>query len=167
MIIGHLAGFGRDQGLTAMAAAGAVSSLAFSNAATRILSGWFVDMVGVRIYFAVTFALQTAAMVAIFQLGGSVYGLAAIAILIGWNYGAMFTLFPATCLQFYGPTAQGSNYGLLFTAWGLAGFAGPMTGGWLKDMTGSYYAPFLIAAALCALGTVILFTTKPPEKKAA
>ena len=167
MVIGHLAGFGRDQGLTAMAAAGAVSSLAFSNAATRILSGWFVDIVGVRVYFAVTFALQTAAMVAIFQLGGSVYGLAAIAILIGWNYGAMFTLFPATCLQFYGPTAQGSNYGLLFTAWGLAGFAGPWIGGYLKDMTGSYYMPFLCAAVLCALGTVILFTTKPPEKKSA
>ena len=165
MVIGHLAGFGRDQGLTAMAAAGAVSSLAFTNAATRVLSGWFVDMIGVRVYFAATFLLQTLAMVFIFQLGGSVYGLAAIAMLIGWNYGAMFTLFPASCLQFYGPTAQGSNYGLLFTAWGLAGFAGPWIGGYLKDTTGTYYAPFLIAAAFCALGTVIIFTTKAPEKK--
>ena len=78
---------------------------------------------------------------------------------------ALFTLFPATCLQFYGPTAQGSNYGLLFTAWGLAGFAGPWIGGYLKDMTGSYYMPFLCAAGLCALGTIILFTTKPPAKK--
>ena len=165
MVIGHLAGFGRDAGLTAMAAAGAVSSLAFTNAATRVLSGWFVDMIGVRVYFAATFLLQTLAMIFIFQLGGSVYGLAAIAMLIGWNYGAMFTLFPATCGQFYGMTAQGSNYGLLFTAWGLAGFAGPWVGGYLKDVTGTYYAPFLIAAAFCALGTVILFTTKPPEKK--
>ncbi|MGZ3608010.1 MAG: MFS transporter, partial [Syntrophales bacterium] len=165
MVIGHLAGFGRDAGLTAMAAAGAVSSLAFSNAATRVLSGWFVDIIGIRIYFGVLFALQTAAMVAIFQLGGSVYGLAAIAILIGRNYGAMFTLFPATCLQFYGTTAQGSNYGLLFTAWGLAGFAGPWIGGYLKDITGTYYMPFLVAAALCALGTIILFTTKAPGKK--
>jgi len=165
MVIGHLAGFGRDQGLTAMSAAGAVSSLAFSNAATRILSGVFVDIIGIRVYFAVTFLIQTIAMVAIFQLGGSVLGLSIIAIIIGWNYGAMFTLFPATCLQFYGPTAQGSNYGLLFTAWGLAGFAGPWVGGYLKDVTGTYYAPFLCAAALCALGTIILFTTKPPEKK--
>lgn len=167
MVIGHLAGFGRDQGLTALAAAGAVSSLAFANAATRILSGFFVDMIGIRIYFAVTFLLQTIAMVAIFQLGGNQIGLAAISILIGWNYGAMFTLFPATCLQYYGPTAQGSNYGLLFTAWGLAGFAGPWVGGYLKDTTGTYYLPFLCAAALCALGTVILFMTRPPEKKAA
>jgi OFA family oxalate/formate antiporter-like MFS transporter len=156
MVIGHLAGFGRDQGLTALA-----------DAATRILSGFFVDMIGIRVYFAVTFALQTLAMIAIFQLGGSFYGLAAIAILIGWDYGAMFTLFPASLLQFYGPTAQGSNYGLLFTAWGFAGFAGPWVGGYLKDVTGTYYLPFLCAAVLCALGTVVIITTKPPEKKPA
>ena len=167
MVIGHLAGFGRDQGLTALAAAGAVSSLAFANAATRILSGFFVDIIGIRVYFAVTFLLQTIAMLAIFQLGGSQIGLAAIAILIGWDYGAMFTLFPASLLQFYGPTAQGSNYGLLFTAWGFAGFAGPWVGGYLKDVTGTYSMPFLCAAVLCALGCIILFTTKPPEKRPA
>ncbi|MCX5855108.1 MAG: hypothetical protein NTZ24_11195 [Deltaproteobacteria bacterium] len=60
MVIGHLAGHGRDQGLTVMAVAGAVSSLAFANAATRVLSGWFVDVIGVRVYFGVLFALQAA-----------------------------------------------------------------------------------------------------------
>jgi OFA family oxalate/formate antiporter-like MFS transporter len=167
MVIGHLAGHGRDQGLTAMAAAGAVSSLALFNAATRVLSGWFVDMIGIRGYFAACFALQAAVMLLLYPLGGNYYALWAIAAIIGWNYGAMFTLFPATCLQFYGPTAQGSNYGLLFTAWGLAGFAGPWVGGYLKDSTGTYYIPFICGAVLCALGTLILATTKPPEKKSA
>jgi MFS transporter, OFA family, oxalate/formate antiporter len=167
MVIGHLAGHGRDQGLTAMAAAGAVSSLALFNAATRVLSGWFVDMIGIRGYFAACFALQAAVMLLLYPLGGNYYALWGIAAIIGWNYGAMFTLFPATCLQFYGPTAQGSNYGLLFTAWGLAGFAGPWVGGYLKDSTGTYYIPFICGAVLCAVGTLILATTKPPEKKSA
>jgi OFA family oxalate/formate antiporter-like MFS transporter len=165
MVIGHLAGHGRDQGLTAMAAAGAVSSLAFSNAATRVLSGWFVDMIGVRVYFGVLFTLQAVGMILLYPLGGNFYALMAIALLIGWNYGAMFTLFPASTLQFYGPTAQGSNYGLLFTAWGLAGFAGPWVGGYLKDSTGTYYIPFICGAVLCAIGALVIFTTKAPEKK--
>jgi OFA family oxalate/formate antiporter-like MFS transporter len=165
MVIGHLAGHGRDQGLTAMAAAGAVSSLAFANAATRILSGWFVDMIGIRGYFAACFALQTAVMLLLYPLGGNYWALWAIAAIIGWNYGAMFTLFPATCLQFYGPTAQGSNYGLLFTAWGLAGFAGPWVGGYLKDVSGTYYIPFIIGAAVCAVACVVIAMTKAPEKK--
>jgi MFS transporter, OFA family, oxalate/formate antiporter len=165
MVIGHLAGHGRDQGLTAMAAAGAVSALAFTNAATRVLSGWFVDFIGIRVYFAALFALQTAAMLLLYPLGGNFWALWAISAIIGWNYGAMFTLFPASTLQFYGPTAQGSNYGLLFTAWGLAGFAGPWVGGFLKDSTGAYYIPFICGAILCAVGTVIIAMTKPPEKK--
>jgi MFS transporter, OFA family, oxalate/formate antiporter len=165
MVIGHLAGHGRDQGLTAMAAAGAVSSLAFFNAATRILSGWFVDTIGIRGYFAGCFALQTAVMLLLYPLGGNYWALWAIAAIIGWNYGAMFTLFPATCLQFYGPTAQGSNYGLLFTAWGLAGFAGPWVGGYLKDSTGTYYIPFICGAAVCAVACLIIAMTKTPEKK--
>jgi len=165
MVIGHLAGAGIDRGLTPMQAAGAVSSLAFANAFTRVLSGWFVDKIGIKKYFAATFALQCATLAALYPLGGTVATLTVLAAVIGWNYGAMFTLFPATTLQFYGATAQGSNYGLLFTSFGIAGFAGPFVGGLLKDSTGTYYAPFLIAATLCAIACVIIATTNPPEKK--
>ena len=93
------------------------------------------------------------------------WALWAVAALIGWNYGSMLTLFPATCLQYFGPTAQGSNYGLLFTAWGFAGFAGPWMGGWLKDASGTYLAPFAIAGGMVALAVVILALIGAPEKK--
>jgi OFA family oxalate/formate antiporter-like MFS transporter len=88
-----------------------------------------------------------------------------VAALIGWNYGAMFTLFPATCLQYYGPTAQATNYGLLFTSWGFAGFLGPFVGGWLKDSTGTYSAPFLVGAAVVSVSVLIIALTKPPARK--
>ena len=78
----------------------------------------------------------------------------------------MFTLFPATCLQYFGPKAQGSNYGLLFSAWGLAGFAGPYVGGWLKDTSGTYYVPFIVGAVVVAISVIITATLKPPVKKA-
>ena len=167
MVIGHIAGHGRDQGLTPMEAAGAVSALAFANAATRVLSGLFVDMIGIRVYFAVLFALQCVGMLLLYPSGGISWALWLVAALIGWNYGAMFTLFPASTLQFYGPTAQGSNYGLLFTAFGFAGFAGPWVGGYLKDVTGTYYIPFICGSVVCAVAALIIFTTKPPEKKPA
>ena len=162
MVIGHLAGHGRDRGLTPMEAASAVSALAFANAATRVLSGWFVDKIGIRVYFAVLFAVQTAVMLLLYPFGGSVLLLGLCSALIGWNYGAMFTLFPATSLQFFGPTHQGSNYGLLFSAWGLAGFAGPYVGGWVKDISGTYYIPFIIGAAVVAVSVLVIAMTKPP-----
>ncbi len=164
MVIGHIAGHGRDAGLDPMQAAAAVSSLAIFNAATRILIGAIADKVGTKASFLGIFTLQVAAMLLLYPAGSSVILLSVVAALVGWNYGAMFTLFPATCLQYYGPTAQGSNYGLLFTAFGLAGFSGPFIGGMLKDTTGSYFVPFIIGAVVVGISGVIIAAIKPPVK---
>jgi OFA family oxalate/formate antiporter-like MFS transporter len=167
MVIGHIAGHGRDAGLLPMQAAMAVSMLALMNAITRIVTGIIADKVGSKILLVVYFILQAASMLALYPAGPSVIALAVVASFIGWNYGAMFTLFPATCLQYFGPTAQGSNYGLLFTAWGLAGFAGPYIGGLLKDFTGTYASPFIVAAIMLVIPVIIFILLKPPAKKSA
>lgn len=164
MIIGHIAAHGRDSGLDAMTASYAVSALAIANAATRILIGVFADKLGTKKCFIGIFTLQVIALLLLYPAGSNFVFLAIIAIVIGWNYGAMFTLFPATCLAYFGPTAQGSNYGLLFTAWGFAGFAGPWVGGWLKDFSGTYYIPFIVSAVVCAISVIISITMKPPVK---
>ncbi len=165
VIIGHIAKHGIEQGLEPLVAAGAVSTLALSNAATRILSGWFVDKIGIRFYFSALFALQVVGLLLLYPVGGTYWALWAVAGLIGWNYGAMFTLFPATCLHYYGSTAQAPNYGLLFTAWGLACFFGPVVGAQLKDVFGTYQMAFIVSAAVVAVAGVIIAATKPPVKQ--
>lgn len=167
MVIGHIAGHGIDRGLLPMQAATAVSSLAIFNATSRILIGAVADKAGTKTCFLAIFVLQVAAMVALYPAGSTAIFLWVVAALIGWNYGSMFTLFPATCLNYFGPTAQGSNYGLLFTSFGLAGFAGPYIGGLLKDMTGTYYVPFVVGAVVVALSVIISALVKPPAKKTA
>jgi OFA family oxalate/formate antiporter-like MFS transporter len=149
----------------AMAAASGPSTLAIFNAAVRVMIGPLADKIGTKKIFITLFTLQAVAMVALYPAGSTTAMLAVVAGLIGWNYGAMFTLFPATLLQYYGATAQGSNYGLLFTAWGVAGFCGVFAGGWLKDLTGSFFVPFIVSAVILAISVVILATLKAPEKK--
>jgi OFA family oxalate/formate antiporter-like MFS transporter len=149
----------------AMAAAGAPSALAIANAAVRIMVGPLADKIGTKQIFVVLFALQAVAFLALYPMGKSAAMLALIAGIVGWNYGAMFTLFPATLLSYFGPTAQGSNYGLLFTAWGIAGFCGPYLGGKLQAMSGSFLVPFVVSSVVLAVAVVILLTLKAPEKK--
>jgi OFA family oxalate/formate antiporter-like MFS transporter len=151
----------------AMAAASGPSTLAIFNAAVRVMIGPLADKIGTKKIFITLFTLQAVAMVALYPAGSTTAMLAAVAGLIGWNYGAMFTLFPATLLQYYGATAQGSNYGLLFTAWGVAGFCGVFAGGWLKDLTGSFFVPFIVSAVILVISVIILASLKAPEKKAA
>jgi OFA family oxalate/formate antiporter-like MFS transporter len=122
---------------------------------------------GIKKYFVALCTLQVAALMVLYQAGGN-YGLLwLVSAVIGWNYGAIFTLFPVTCVQYYGPTAHGSNYGLLFTAWGVAGFFGPWVGGFLKDSSGSYFLPFMVAAVVAAAATAIIALGKPPALKEA
>lgn len=164
MCISFVAAVGIEAGLDPMLAAFGASGLAITNAAARPLSGFIADKIGARTSFLVFFSLQVAAFVIITSVAGTAVGLIAMALVIGWNYGAMFTLFPATTITYFGASAQGSNYGLLFTAWGLAGFAGPFIGGYLADSTGGYAVSFYVAAAVMALSVLLLYVAKPPEK---
>jgi OFA family oxalate/formate antiporter-like MFS transporter len=148
----------------AMQAALATSTLNAANALVRILIGAIADKTGTRICFLVTFVLQVAAMLLLFPVGKTLFLLCVVAIIIGWNYGAMFTLFPATCLQYFGPTAQGSNYGLLFTSWGIAGFVANLLAGRMFDIFGTYMMSFTIGAVLVAVGVIVLAITKQPQR---
>jgi OFA family oxalate/formate antiporter-like MFS transporter len=164
MVIGHIASHGLDAGLKSMQAALAVSTLGIFNAVTRVVMGGVADKVGARRSFLGIFILQVVAMLLLYPAGSSVIFLVVVAALIGWNYGGMFTLFPATCLQYYGASSQGANYGLLFTAFGLAGFCGPYIGGLLKDATGTYYIPFIVGAAVVVVSVVVSWVVKPPAR---
>ncbi|OQA07714.1 MAG: putative MFS-type transporter YhjX [Firmicutes bacterium ADurb.Bin373] len=154
-------------GAIAMQAALATSSLNAANAIVRVLIGAIADKAGVRICFMVTFVLQVVAMAVLFPVGKTLFLLCIVAIIIGWNYGAMFTLFPSACLQYFGPSAQGSNYGLLFTSWGIAGFVSNLLAGRMFDMFGTYATSFTIGAVFVAIGVVVLVLTKPPQRLSA
>jgi len=166
LVIGHIAGYAQDNGMTAWQAAGAVSALAIANAATRVCSGAFVDAIGIRRYFLTLSVIQIVALLGMLPAGTSHSLLWVVAAVIGWNYGAVFTLFPVYTVQFFGPAAQGSNYGLLFSAWGIAGFFGPLAGGWLKDLSGTYTIPFYTATAVAVLAALAIVLCRAPAPKA-
>jgi OFA family oxalate/formate antiporter-like MFS transporter len=48
---------------------------------------------------------------------------------------------------------------------GIRGFLGPFVGGWLKDATGTYSAPFLVGAAVVSISVIIIAFMKPPARK--
>jgi OFA family oxalate/formate antiporter-like MFS transporter len=58
------------------------------------------------------------------------------------------------------------NYGLLFTAWGVAGLIGPRIGGRMFDIYGNYQYAFYTGAVIClvALGFEML-ARRPAETR--
>ena len=106
----------------------------------------------------------------VFITFGLAYGFIFAAALIGFNYGGSFALFPAITADYFGNKNVGSNYGWMFTAYGVAGLAGPLLAGYFKDAAQGadapvvWMAPFIIAGCVCLLGAVIMAFTNRPRR---
>ena len=81
----------------------------------------------------------------------------------GLCYGTIFTLFPAATADFYGVRNLGVNYGLVFTAFGVAGVTGSVMGGRVRDVFGAYAPAVTICALMLLAGAVLAFLLKAPR----
>ena len=61
------------------------------------------------------------AMPVLFGVGGNVILFYLLAMVVYWCYGTQLSVFASTTADFYGTRNLGMNYGLLFSAWGVAG----------------------------------------------
>jgi MFS family permease len=157
--------------------AGAITGTAMAwyaifNGLGRIAWGSVSDRLGRRRTIILMSALQGATMLLTYHVFislGMVHGFIFAAGLIGFNYGGAFALFPAITADYFGNKNVGSNYGWMFTAYGIAGLAGPLLAGYFKDAAQGaaqpsvWMTPFIIAGAVCLLGALVMTVTTRPH----
>ncbi len=162
MVIGQLSSIVLEQSGLALGFV-LVAVLAVFNAGGRITGGVMFDKLGWRYTLVIVFSAQALN----FLFFGTYSSLAVLLIgtmVAGFCYGACLSIFPTLTALLYGVKNLGVNYGLVFTSWGAGGVFGGLTGGLVRDATGSYLAAFLMAGALCLLGVILTFLIKTPEK---
>ncbi|HEV8311032.1 MAG TPA: MFS transporter, partial [Methylomirabilota bacterium] len=93
--------------------------------------------------------------------------LLAAAAVYGFAYGAVTALMPAIVTDFFGPAHAGSLVGLIFGIAGPTAALGPVLGGWIFDVTGSYAWAFGGAAALNVVSLALLAAFARPPADAA
>ncbi len=163
MVISQLVPFARSAGMTAAAAAFAVTVGAFGNAGGRILSGWMSDTMGRLPTLRIMILLSALAMPALFIWREQAMLLYLLVAVVYWCYGTQLSVFASTTADFYGTRHLGLNYGLLFTAWGAAGILGPATAARVFDRFGAYRYAFFIAAGLAVIALGALAVAKAPS----
>jgi OFA family oxalate/formate antiporter-like MFS transporter len=87
------------------------------------------------------------------------------AMLIGFNFGGNFALFPTMTADTFGTKFIGQNYGWVFLAYAIGGISGPILGGKLGDM-GNFPLAFSICGILCIIAVATIAMVKPVHKKA-
>ena len=158
MTISQLVPMARNSGLSAPAAALALTMGALGNAGGRILSGWLSDSLGRLTTLRVMVLVSAMAMPLLFAVREEVTLFYLLVIVVYWCYGTQLSVFASTTADFYGTRNLGMNYGALFTAWGAAGILGPLIAGRVFDATKSYQYAFY-AAAVLALGALVSLLT--------
>lgn len=165
MVIGILKPFGINAGLDAATAGNAVGVLALFNCACRILWGTASDKLGRSKSMTLMFLLQAAMMFILINMGSSGILLAVASAWVGFNFGGNFALFPSTTADYFGTKNVGINYGFVFTAYGVAGIIGPILGGKVFDMTGSYLWAFIPTGVLCLIAAILGLMLKHPRQE--
>jgi OFA family oxalate/formate antiporter-like MFS transporter len=88
-----------------------------------------------------------------------------VASVIGFCFGGNFSLFPSSTADLYGSKNVGKNYGVVFTAYGIAGIMGGLVAGLFVQWTGSYMTAFFITGLLAVLAALLTFALKSVRKK--
>jgi OFA family oxalate/formate antiporter-like MFS transporter len=137
-----------------------------ANGAARPLFGWISDNIGREYTMAIAFTLGGLAYWLLGAMGTAPWAFVVFAALIFLTWGEIFSLFPSTCTDTFGPKFATVNLSLLYTAKGTSAFLTPVANV-IKDATGSWHMVFLVTT-LMNFGVVALalFVLRPLRKRA-
>jgi OFA family oxalate/formate antiporter-like MFS transporter len=170
MVISQLVPFAKSKGVPLALASFALIIGAVGNASGRIFSGWMSDALGRLNVLRLMIGISAVAMLILPQTGGIAavpVFLYLIVFVVYWCYGTQLSVNGSATSDFWGTKNAGINYGLLFTAWGVAGVIGPRIGGVLFDKYKNYNAAFYTAAVLAVIALVFEFMARRPAVPAA
>lgn len=164
MVISQLVPFAKSVKIPAGALLAITLAIgACGNASGRILSGWMSDKLGRINVLRTMIGICIVAMPALYAAGSEVALLYLAVFVVYWCYGTQLSVNGVATSDFWGTKNAGINYGMLFTAWGVAGIIGPRIGGTLFDKYHNYQAAFYTAAVLAAVALVCEMLAKRPS----
>ena len=164
MVISQLVPFAKSVGIPSITLASlGLGGGAVGNASGRILSGWMSDHLGRINVLRLMIGISMVAMPILYQVGGNAAALFVMLFIVYWCYGTQLSVNAATAADFWGTKNVGINYGLLFTAWGVAGLLGGRIGGKLFDKYHNYQMAFYTAAVLALIALVAELLAKRPK----
>lgn len=153
MIIGLATDIGIELAkLDISTAANAVVMVSIFNAAGRIIWGTLSDKLGRVNSLLIMYILAAAAMFGLSAIEITYASFLVLCSLIGFCFGGFLALFPSLTADYYGTKNVGTNYGIIFLAYGIAAILGPQVGTSVE-----FTQAFLIAAVLCVIGAVLTF----------
>jgi MFS transporter, OFA family, oxalate/formate antiporter len=130
----------------------------FTNGLTRPFFGWVSDHIGREETMTLAFSLECVAILVLFAFIDRPALFVVLTGLVFFGWGEIFSLFPSTLTDTFGPKYAATNYGFLYIAQGVGSILGGPAAAFLKQSTGSWTAVFIAVAVLDAITAFLAIT---------
>ncbi|KKK43682.1 hypothetical protein LCGC14_0490480 [marine sediment metagenome] len=141
------------------------SLAALFNGFGRIFWGKLADIISYKKSMIVMFSIQAILMMSYFYTNSGILVFAFYTCAIFFCFGGNFSLFPTATSDLFGSKNLGANYGILFTAYGIAGFIGAVGVDLFVRAFGSYLLLFIVMGCMSIGAVVLVYLIKPPVSK--
>jgi oxalate/formate antiporter len=164
MVASNVGPFAKEFGVADMLVVGMAAlplSLTLSrvtNGLTRPFFGWVSHHIGRETTMALAFSLEAVAILILFAFidRPALFVVLTGRVFFGW--GEIFSLFPSTLTDTFGPKYAATNYGFLYIAQGIGSILGGPAAAFLKQTTGSWTIVFIVVAMLDAVTALLAIT---------
>lgn len=157
-----------NQPLSLLGITGTVLTLALVmnnvlNGLARPFFGWVSDKIGRENTMFIAFMLSAIAIASLALLGRNPLWFVLVSGLIYFTWGEIYSLFPATCADSYGPQYATTNYGMLYTAKGTAALLVPLAS--LASGSGDWHMVLWIGAVANVLAALLAVLVLAPMRR--
>jgi OFA family oxalate/formate antiporter-like MFS transporter len=130
------------------------------------LFGWVSDRIGRERTMTIAFALEGAAMTIWLLVRQQPVAFVLLSGVVFFGWGEIFSLFPSTLTDTYGPKHATSNYGFLYMAQGVGSVLGGPLAAVLHASAGSWTPVFQLIIAMNFLSALLaLLVLKPMRQR--
>jgi oxalate/formate antiporter len=172
MVISQMGAFARDFGVADVLVLGlaalplALTLDRITNGLTRPFFGWLSDRIGRENTMFIAFALEGVAMTAWLLTRDNAVLFVLLSGLVFFGWGEIFSLFPSTLTDTFGPRHASTNYGFLYMAQGVGSILGGPLAALLFQKTGTWTTVFAVVIAMnFATAALALAVLKPARKR--
>jgi OFA family oxalate/formate antiporter-like MFS transporter len=130
-----------------------ITVFSLTNFLGRLVWGWLSDHWGAVLCIFLALLMQSLSILS-FNLALSDFSYLFFSALTGFSFGGNFVLFAKETAQLYGVANLGKVYPYVFMGYAIAGIAGPVSGGLLYDIAGTYFYSIILASAMSFTGSM-------------
>lgn len=141
------------------------SLAALFNGLGRIIWGKMADIISYKKAMLMMFITQGILLFIYFTTNVNEIYFLIITCAIFFCFGGNFSLFPTATSDLFGSKNLGPNYGIVFTAYGIAGFIGAVGVNLFVNIFGSYLILFIVMGIMSLGSAALAYLIKPPRSK--